>query len=171
MTVPAPPTPPTPPATSPPGAGQVAAPTHGCVRCGAPVPLDVAMCERCNPLALAQPSSSQVHGTVFLGVGIAVVALALLAGFALSGVGPFSASVASVVSDPPGLNVTLSVTNEGSRAGSTSCRVYDPSSPAAAEGAVLQTPRIEAGATISFNQRVTELGSEPRDLAVECRDP
>jgi hypothetical protein len=144
--------------------------THGCVRCGAPVALEVAMCERCNPLELAQPSSSQVHGTAFLGVGIAVVALALLAGFALSGVGPFSATIASVVPDPPGLNVTLTVTNEGSRSGSTTCRVYDRSLAAGTEVALLQTPRIDAGATISFNRRITELGSEAGNLAVECRD-
>jgi len=156
-----------PPSAEPTSTG---APTHGCVRCGAPVPLDVAMCETCNPLALAQPSSSQVHGTAFLGVGIAVVALALLAGFALSGAGPFRATIASVVSDPPGLNVTVTVTNEGTRSGSTSCRVYDPSLAGGTEGALLQTPRIEAGATITFNQRITELGSDRRDLAVVCRD-
>jgi hypothetical protein len=85
----------------------------------------------------------QVHGIAFLGVGIAVVALAILAGVALSGVGPFRASVASVVADPPGLNVTLSVTNDGSRAGSTTCRVYDPSLGISVRSAIVQTPRIE----------------------------
>lgn len=145
-------------------------PTHGCVRCGAPVPLEVAMCEGCNPLALAQPSSSQVHGTAFLGVGIAVIALAIVANLAMSGVGPFRANVASVVADPPGLNVTLSVTNDGSRAGATTCRVYDPSLGISVQTAIVQTPRIDPGATITFNRRLTELGLESRDLAVECRD-
>jgi predicted nucleic acid-binding Zn ribbon protein len=147
-----------------------AEPTHGCVRCGAPVPLDVAMCETCNPLALAQPSSTQVHGIAFLGVGIAVVVLAIVATVAISGVGPFRASIASAVADPPGLNVTLSVTNDGSRAGSTTCRVYDPDLGISVRSAVVQTPRIEPGATITFNRRLTELGQDPGDLAVECRD-
>lgn len=145
-------------------------PTHGCVRCGAPVALDMAMCEMCNPLALAQPSSSQVHGTAFLGVVIAVIALAIVANIAMSGVGPFRASVASVVADPPGLNVTLSVTNDGSRAGATTCRVYDPNLGISVRAAIVQTPRIDPGATITFNRRLTELGRESRDLAVECRD-
>ncbi len=147
-----------------------AGPTHGCVRCGAPVPLDVAMCQTCNPLELAQPSASQVHGTAFLGVGIAVVLLAVLANLALAGVGPFRASVASVVADPPGLNVTLTVTNDGSRAGATTCQVYDPGLGLGVETAIVQTPRIDPGATITFNQRVTELGDRLRDLAVSCRD-
>lgn len=145
-------------------------PAHGCVRCGAPVALDVAMCEDCNPLALAQPSASQVHGTVALGVGAAVIGLALLASVALAGIGPFRASVASVAADPPGLNVTLSVTNEGSRAGATTCRVYDPVVGISVAAAIMQTPRIEPGATITFNRRVTEFGDDHRTLAVECRD-
>ena len=40
--------------------------THPCVRCGAPVPLDVGLCERCNPLGLRDSSASQVHGTVVI---------------------------------------------------------------------------------------------------------
>jgi hypothetical protein len=72
--------------------------THPCVRCGTPVPLPVAMCERCNPLGLKQPASSQAHGTVFLGIALAVVALAVLGRVALAGVGPFSATVGGWVS-------------------------------------------------------------------------
>ena len=65
--------------------------THPCARCGAPVPLDVGLCERCNPLGLKDAASSQVHGTVFLAVGLAVVALAVIAHFAVAGIGPFAA--------------------------------------------------------------------------------
>ena len=46
---------------------------QACVRCGAPVSLQTALCERCNPLGLAQPAASQAHGTVFLGIGAAVL--------------------------------------------------------------------------------------------------
>jgi hypothetical protein len=143
---------------------------HGCVRCGAPVPIDVAMCERCNPLALAQPAASQAHGTVFLGVGLAVVGLAILANFAVSGIGPFKATIASVVADPPGLNVTLSVTNSGSRAGATTCRVYEASLGIGPDTPLIQTPRIDAGATITFNRRITGIDSDVLELAVQCRD-
>ena len=33
--------------------------THGCVRCGARIPLAESMCERCNPLGLRAPAASQ----------------------------------------------------------------------------------------------------------------
>ena len=41
------------------------APTHGCIRCGAPIPLADALCAACNPGGLEQPAASQAHGTVF----------------------------------------------------------------------------------------------------------
>ena len=62
-------------------------PLHGCVRCGARIPMSEAMCERCNPLGLKQPSASQAHGTVFVGIAVAVVALAVIARLAVSGIG------------------------------------------------------------------------------------
>ena len=58
-------------------------------RCGARIPMSEAMCERCNPLGLKQPAASQAHGTVFLGIAVAVVVLAVVARLAVSGVGPF----------------------------------------------------------------------------------
>src|SRR4051794_30741275 len=92
-------------------------PTHPCVRCGAPVPLDVAMCDRCNPLGLKQPASSQAHGTVFIGIAVAIFALAILGRYALAGVGPFNGTVTGVRAESPNLIVTLSVTNHGTREG------------------------------------------------------
>src|SRR6476660_4674384 len=81
------------PATGPASAAGAAQPamTHPCARCGAPVPLDVGLCERCNPLGLKDAASSQVHGTVFVAVGLAVVGLAAAALLLVSGIGPFPA--------------------------------------------------------------------------------
>src|SRR4051812_8446522 len=79
--------------------------THGCVRCGAPIPLADAMCERCNPLGLRQPSASQAHGTAIGGVALAVVLLAVLARVLTAGIGPFPAQVANVVPAAGGLTV------------------------------------------------------------------
>ena len=73
--------------------------THPCQRCGAPVPLDVGLCERCNPLGLRDSSSSQVHGIAIAGVIAFVIFLAIVGRLVLSGVGPFDASVAGVVTD------------------------------------------------------------------------
>jgi hypothetical protein len=145
-------------------------PTHGCVRCGRRVPVSVALCEACNPLGLSQPAASQAHGTVFLAIGLAVIGLALLGRLALAGVGPFEGSVVAVEPAPGGLAVTLSVTNEGSRAGATTCRIYDPSIPGIGpESAQVLSPRIEPGATVTFTKTIGELGSVPRPLAAACR--
>jgi len=150
------------------------APTHGCVRCGAPVPLDVALCERCNPLGLKDPAASQVHGTVLLAIVIGVVFLAIAGRFALAGIGPFSGQVVGVVSNtsPPGLSVTVAVTNEGSRAGIAQCRLYDPGSPGIGpESTTVQSPRIEPGRSATFSALMTTLGSTVQPVAVTCSGP
>src|SRR6266508_5372188 len=103
------------PATSSQPKPAAAEPTHACVRCGRPVPLDIARCDECNPLGLSQPATSQVHGTVFVAIVLAVVVLAVAGRVALSGVGPFSGQVTAVEAAPPGLVVTLSVRNENTK--------------------------------------------------------
>lgn len=147
------------------------APTHGCVRCGAPIPLDVAMCDRCNPLGLSQPASSQAHGTVFVGVVVAVIGLALLGQFLLAGIGPFTTELVTSAPDPRGVSVTLAVTNEGTRAGIATCRVFDPSLGIGPETAFFQSPRVEPGQTVTFSRLVTELGTEPEGIAADCVEP
>jgi hypothetical protein len=156
--------------TTPIAAPVTSEPTHPCVRCGAPIALEDGMCDACNPLGLAQPAASQAHGTVFLAIGAAIVGLALIANFAVAGIGPFSANVSAVVPDPLGLKVTFNVTNDGSRPGSTTCRIFDPSLGLGPETAYVQTPRIDAGATIALDQVVTGLGTAPRSLTVKCSD-
>jgi hypothetical protein len=143
-------------------------PTHPCVRCGRPVPLDVAMCEFCNPLGLSQPASTQVHGTVFVVVALAIVGLAVLGRVALSGVGPFRAEVSSVVTAPSGLVVTVTIHNEGSKAGATSCRIMEAVRAEAGPTAVIQTPRVDAGQSRQFSTTVRQFGNTPVALAVQC---
>jgi uncharacterized membrane protein YeaQ/YmgE (transglycosylase-associated protein family) len=136
------------------------------------VPLGTAMCENCNPLGLKQPAPSQAHGTVFLGIVGAVIGLAILGRFALSGIGPFNGKVGNIVSVPPGLAVTLTVTNQGSSAGSSTCRIYDPASTGLGpDAAFIVSPRIDPGKTVSFSKEITQLGSVVRPLAVDCTGP
>jgi hypothetical protein len=146
-------------------------PTHGCVRCGAPVALEVALCEDCNPIGLAQPSASQVHGTVFVGVAVAVLILAVLARMSVSGIGPFDAHVSAVAASGERLAVTLLVTNAGTSSGSTTCRLTDPGARYGGASAYVQSPRIGPGETVTFTAEVVQLGSTPRLLAVECSAP
>jgi hypothetical protein len=144
-------------------------PLHGCVRCGARIPVSQAMCERCNPLGLKQPSPSQAHATVFAGIILAVVLLAIVARIAVTGVGPFSGTIASVAADPAGLVVSITVTNEGSSAGSTTCRVGDPQiAGIGPETAFVTSPIIEPGASVRFSTVITTLGTTVKPLSVDC---
>lgn len=157
--------------TTTPGPDRSAAPepTHACVRCGAPVPLADALCRTCNPAGLKQPAASQAHGTVFLGIALAVVALAVALTVLVGGVGPFRATLRSVVPDADGLLLTVAVENLGSRAGHAACRVWDPTYPGSpAVETYVRTPEVPAGHGIVFEQRVTGLGAAERSLAVDC---
>ncbi len=166
-----------PPSSAAPATGTVppaepsraAAPTHGCVRCGARIPIDESMCERCNPLGLKAPAASQAHGIAFVGIVIAVVIMAVVARAIIADVGPFQSSVLAVQPDPSGLLVTVSVTNEGSALGSTTCRIDDPTRGGIGPDALfIESPRVEGGATVSFDVLVPNFGTEPRVLLADC---
>ncbi len=156
--------------TAPSPAPRDLGPLHACVRCGAPIPLDLSMCERCNPLGLEQPATSQAHGTIALGLFVGVVVLAIVAKLAVSGVGPFTGRVTDVQAAAGGLTVTLAVENTGSKEGTTRCRVFDPLAPGLSDApAIVYSPRIAAGQTATFASLVTALGTEVRPLQTECR--
>ena len=145
------------------------APTHGCIRCGAPIPLADALCAACNPGGLEQPAASQAHGTVFAGIALAVVAMLVGATFLIGGVGPFTGRLTTASPVGGGLSLTLEVTNAGRRAGPATCRVWDPAylgSPPVET--YIRTPPIPAGETLTFEQRVANLGTETRAFAVDC---
>jgi hypothetical protein len=145
--------------------------THPCARCGAPVPLDVGLCERCNPLGLRDSSSSQVHGIAIAGVIAFVIFLAIVGRWVLAGIGPFDASIAGAVPDGNGLAITLSVTNHGTSGGQTTCRVTDPADRTGNTGGFLLSPTIGAGQSVTFTGHVIELGATVRPLEVECSAP
>jgi hypothetical protein len=145
--------------------------THPCARCGAPVAEGIGLCERCNPLGLRDSAASQVHGTVFAVVAIAIVLLLVAARLSIAGSGPFPASLSAVTPTADGLAVTVTVSNDGTDAGQTTCRITDAADRGLSRSAFVLSPRIEAGQTVSFPAVVTEFGSEPRELAVTCRTP
>jgi len=147
---------------------QVRTQMQACVRCGAPVSLQTALCERCNPLGLAQPSASQAHGTVFLGIGAAVLLLASLAGSSSRGIGPFTASMSAAESVPGGLAVEISITNTGATAGSATCQITTSEIGSAGLSEIISTPRIEPGATTTVDRELKTFGSEPIPLAISC---
>ena len=159
------------PAARAPGPTSAAEPTHPCARCGAPVGPGIGLCERCNPLGLRDSAASQVHGTVFVTVVIAIVLLLVGARLSIAGSGPYPASISAAKPTADGLAVTVTVTNEGSTAGQTTCRIVDAADRGLSRSAFVLSPRVEPGQTREFTAVVTEFGSEPRALAVTCRTP
>jgi hypothetical protein len=67
--------------------------------------------------------------------------------------------------------VTLTVTNEGSAEGQTTCRVIDATNRGGGPSAFMLSPAIGPGQAITFSQVITELGREVRALVVDCRTP
>lgn len=145
--------------------------THACARCGARVAVDVGLCEDCNPLGLRDVSATQVHGIAFIGVTVAIIALALVARLAVAGIGPFTPAIAALVADGDALAVTLTVTNEGRSAGRTTCRLIDPLDRGGGGAGLVLSPEIKPGQTLTFTRRVVGLGSAVRDLSIECSAP
>jgi hypothetical protein len=147
-------------------------PTHPCIRCGRPgVAAENALCELCNPLELAQPSATQVHGIAALGIIVFVAFLAAMGRLAVSGTGPFEARVDNVAAADGGLAVTLTVANEGKKDVATTCRVVEAARPIGGAGELVQTPKIAAGAAAQFTATVTRFGTTPIGLAVDCQSP
>src|SRR5689334_21252943 len=144
--------------------------THPCARCGAPVALDVGLCERCNPLGLKDSASSQVHGTAILAVGIAIAILAIGAHFAVAGIGPFKAQVTAMRpgASPGAVVATLAITNEGSAAGAATCRLTDPADRGIDHQELVYTARVAPGSTITFDHEVA-FGSVDRPFDVACK--
>jgi hypothetical protein len=135
------------------------------------VPVDVALCERCNPLGLSDPAASQAHGTVFLAIVLGVVALAVAGRLALSGIGPFRAQVSGVEAAGAGLVVTIAVQNQGTKAGPTTCRITDPANRGVGPAAIVQSPPVEPGQSRSFTATIPQFGASPRPLAIACEAP
>jgi len=147
-------------------------PTHPCIRCGRPgVAAELALCEQCNPLELAQPSATQVHGIAALGIVVFVVVLAVLGRASLSGTGPFTGAVDGVVGSGGGLVVTLVVSNQGTKSAATTCRVVLDGNPVGGVAELVQTPVIPAGSSLRFTASVTKFGTAPLGLATDCQTP
>jgi hypothetical protein len=135
------------------------------------VALDVGLCDECNPLGLADSASSQVHGTVFLGIVLAVVLMAVAARFAVGGGGPFHASLVDVQAAGTGLSLTIEIRNAGTLGGAATCHISDPRAEGRSLTSAVRSPRIEAGQTARFSAQIQNFGASPRPLAVTCEGP
>ena len=133
------------------------------------MPADAGLCEACNPLELAQPSATQMHGIAAVGIIGFILVLAVLGRALMAGTGPFTGAVNGVVGATDGLSITLTVTNGGSRDTATTCEIEESPSKPGRPTQVIQTPLIRAGQSVTFTTTVTKFGTEPRLLAADCQ--
>ncbi len=138
------------PATSPSLAEQ---PHDSCVRCGRPTPLGVSLCAADNPGGIGAPSSTQVHGTIIVGVLAGLLLFAIAARFAISSSGPFDAQLTSRTSGADGsVELVVDVTNRGAGQAAASCRVAPGAF--ASTGVSFLTGPLRPGETRSYSQRL-----------------
>jgi hypothetical protein len=133
-----------------------------CLKCGRATPVGVSLCEFDNPGRIKSPSTTQVHGTIVIGVIVGFVSLLLLLRFGSAGIGPFNSTLLGYTTRADGgLEVALSVSNGGTKPAGASCRI-------SAKGALdprdyfFFTDPIQPGET----RRFTQVVPPPPDTAV-----
>ncbi len=105
-------------------------PHDTCFRCGRPTQPGVSLCDRDNPARIKAPSSTQVHGTILVGVIGGFIALAIILHLVSAGIGPFNSVVSGVATRADGgLEVLVAITNVGTRAAGASCRLSPGGAP------------------------------------------
>jgi hypothetical protein len=148
-------------------------PHDRCVRCGRATPLGVSLCDDDNPGKIGAPSATQVHGTIFVGVVIGFLLLAVVARAALSGLGPFPSSILERAARADGgADVVLTVRNEGTRDASATCRITR-GGVARADDVLFQTDSIPVGGEVTIRRQLAApaAGAEPLvvdRLVVSC---
>jgi hypothetical protein len=143
-----------------------------CLKCGRPTPLGVSLCENDNPGRIKSPSTTQVHGTIVVGVLVGFGLLLLLFRFGASGVGPFHSSIVGYTTNTDGsIAVAVSVQNAGTKQVGASCRISDGSVQDYTGYAFFTTP-IAIGASQTFTQTIPQPQDQPpmaaADLVVSC---
>ncbi|CAN5647244.1 hypothetical protein BH23CHL7_BH23CHL7_01570 [soil metagenome] len=94
-----------------------------CFRCGKPTPLGVPLCEHDNPGRIKGPSTTQVHGTIVIGLIVGFVLFAIVGSLIRAG-GPFEAAVVTTAAEADGRTaVIVNVTNRGEHSARATCRL------------------------------------------------
>ena len=147
-------------------------PTHACIRCGREgVPADAGLCELCNPLELSQPAATQMHGIAAVGILVFIAVLFIVGRAVITGAGPFTGQVANVSPYADGLAVTVTVTNQGTKAGAITCWIAETPARIGAPGQSIQSPLVQPGQSVTFTEQVTKLGTTLIPLSADCSTP
>jgi hypothetical protein len=149
-------------------------PHDACLKCGRPTPLGVSLCDNDNPGHIKSPSTTQVHATILIGVIVGIGLLLLLFRFGSAGIGPFPSTLSGTSTRADGgIDVAVTVTNNGTRPAGASCRISN-SAAQDFRDYVFFTQPIQPGETKTFTQTMPppppDSGTtlSPVNLVVKC---
>lgn len=132
-----------------------------CLKCGRPTPVGVSLCDDDNPGRIKSPSTTQVHGTIVIGVIGGFLLLLFLFRLGSNGVGPFPTTLVGYSTRADGgLDVALTVTNNGQRAAGASCRISANGAPDFRDYVFFTQP-IQPGESRTFTQSVPVVPNAP----------
>jgi hypothetical protein len=129
------------------------------------------LCELCNPLELSQPAATQMHGIAAVGILVFIALLFVVGRAVITGAGPFTGRVANVAPYAGGLAVSVTVTNEGTKAGAITCWIEETPPRIGAPGQSIQSPLVQPGESVTFTEQVTKLGTTLIPLSADCSTP
>ena len=89
----------------------------------------------------------------------------------ITGAGPFTGQVANVSPYEDGLAVTVTVTNQGTKAGAITCWIAEMPARVGAPGQTIQSPLVQPNQSVTFTELVTKLGTAPIALSADCSTP
>lgn len=143
---------------------------RACIKCGRAIDAQETVCEVCNRARMATPSATQYHGTIAAAIVLGVAALAIAGSLSMRGIGPFTSSTLSVEPSPlGGVEVTVAVVNEGTRAGRATCRIVAADAAGRRIGtASTVTDSLDAGERLVFAQRLAGVQDPPERISVTC---
>ena len=129
-------------------------PHDTCVRCGKPTPLGVALCDDDNPGDIKGPSSTQVHGTVAVGLiaGFLLLFVVLTRVTTPAAAGELAATIPGTIALADGsTQIVVRVTNNSAGAAAANCRVQRGGSVGAGDIEFF-TEQIPPGATREYTK-------------------
>ncbi len=153
-----------------PGASVDARPPRHCYKCGREIGPDESICEVCNRAGMATPSATQYHATIVVAIVAAVALLAVAASLSMRGVGPYDGRTVSFRAETGRVMATISVRNDGTRAGRAKCRLQALDAGGHELGAVTSvSPPVGGGQTVTYEQPIPGVGPETRSVGVSCQ--
>lgn len=147
-------------------------PISHCIRCGKETPPGVSLCDADNPGRIKAPSATQAHATILVGVVAGFLGAFLLFRFAVSAGGPFPAAIAGhVTTADGGLQIAVTVTNDGDHESIATCRV-SRDGLTRPDDFTFRTDRLAAGASQTLTRTIPAPDPpavlDPAHLSVVC---